>query len=220
MKNPAVLWYPSDFIASTSFWTNEQCGAYIRLLNYQFVLGHLTEEQINKITDDKTVTCKFIKDKNGLFFNKRMELEINKRTKYSKSRSKNRLGKTKEKQKKDMNNICKTYENHMGNINGNININNNIYTYYSNNINNSISGIEYEKLNNWLKIFNEDIIKYAIDISVTNKARNINYIGTILNNWEKSGYNTLDEIKESYEKKDSRQTEQQKIYEELRNEHR
>ena len=76
MKNPAVLWYPSDFSSSTIFWTNEQCGAYIRLLNYQFILGHLAEEQLKQITNDEMVLSKFIKDKKGLFYNKRMEFVL------------------------------------------------------------------------------------------------------------------------------------------------
>lgn len=127
MKNPAVLWYPGDFIASTSLWNNEQCGAYIRLLNYQFVLGHLSLEQIDMVTKDDIVLNKFIKDKKGLFFNQRMQQEIDKRSQYIESRSKNKLGKTKEKNKNHMKIISKSYENHMGNGNGNINIDNNIY---------------------------------------------------------------------------------------------
>jgi DnaD/phage-associated family protein len=90
MKNPAVLWYPSDFISSTIFWNNEQCGAYIRLLNYQFTVGHLTKEQIEQITTDEVVIKKFIQDEEGLYYNQRMEKEIEKRSKYCESRGKNR----------------------------------------------------------------------------------------------------------------------------------
>ena len=108
MKNPAILWYPSDFISSTIFWNNEQCGAYIRLLNYQFTIGHLTEEQLFQITKDEVVLSKFIKDENGLYYNKRMEFEIEKRRNYSESRSKNKLGKTKS-YEKDMKKMSKSY---------------------------------------------------------------------------------------------------------------
>lgn len=91
MKNPAILWYPSDFIASTIFWNNEQCGAYIRLLNCQFTLGHLSMDQMKSITNDELVLSKFVKDKKGKYYNERLEKEIEKRQKYSESRSKNRL---------------------------------------------------------------------------------------------------------------------------------
>ncbi len=151
MKNPAILWYPSDFISSTVFWTNEQCGAYIRLLNYQFILGHLSQEQLYQITKDEIVLSKFIKDKNGLFYNKRLEFEIEKRQKYSESRSKNKLGKTKE-NKKDMKNISKSYENHMGNEN--ININKNIIYYNNIELNNIFK--EFLQIRKKLKAINSD----------------------------------------------------------------
>lgn len=154
MKNPAVLWYPSDFISSTIFWTNEQCGAYIRLLNYQFTTGHLTKDQLFQITNDKVVLSKFIKDKKGLFYNKRMEQEIEKRQKYSESRSKNKLGKTKKKSKKDMKNISKSYENHMGNGNENININNNKLYFNNKELNNIF--IEFLQIRNKLKAVNSE----------------------------------------------------------------
>lgn len=145
MKNPAVLWYASDFISSTSFWNNEQCGAYIRLLNYQFVLGHLKIEQIKSITTDVDVLKKFIQDENGLYYNKRMEIEINKRKNYSESRSKNKTGK-----KKDMKIICKSYENHMGNIN----INNNIVYYTNKEVDNIFK--EYLDIRKKLKAVNSE----------------------------------------------------------------
>lgn len=60
---------------------------------------------------------KFKKDEQGLWYNERLEIEVEKRKNYSKSRSENRSKSTKE------NNISVTYDNHMENRNG---INNNI----------------------------------------------------------------------------------------------
>ena len=125
MKSPAINFYTSDFLTGTTFMTNEQVGAYIRLLSYQHQFGHLTKEQVFSITKDELVLSKFKVDKKGLFFNKRMDEEIEKRKKYSESRARNRSNINKNKEK-DMKNICKTYEKHMENEIENININNNI----------------------------------------------------------------------------------------------
>ena len=197
MKNPAVLWYPSDFIASTIFWNNEQCGAYIRLLNYQFTLGHLSMEQIQQITTDKTVLSKFIEDENGLYYNQRLEKEIEKRQKYSESRSKNKLGKTKTSDK-DMNNISKTYDYHMGNENVNINI----IDYFNNNIH-MIVQKEYEELTNWEKDFNDEMIIKAIDEAILHNGKSMSYISSILRNWKEKGYKKPEDVKPIKRKKEN-----------------
>ena len=122
-KNPAVNFYTSDFLTGVSFMNNEQVGAYIKLLCYQHQFGHLSEQQLKTVTQDELVLSKFKKDKNNLYFNERMEIEIKKKQSYSESRARNRL--KKETYEKDMNNICETYEQHMENRNRNININKN-----------------------------------------------------------------------------------------------
>lgn len=113
-KDPAFLFYPGDFNTGTQFFTDEQVGKYIRLLMAQHQHGHLSENQVLHIckTYDKDVLNKFTQDSAGLWFNQRLENEINKRKEYSKSRSKNRLSK---------NDISKTYVRHMENRNENEN---------------------------------------------------------------------------------------------------
>ena len=123
MKNPAVLLYTSDFITGTLFMTNEEVGAYIRLLCMQHQKGHLTKNEIEQICKNEnvlnSVIIHFKTDTGGLYFNERMDLEKEKRNKYSESRANNR-------KKKDMKNISKTYQKDMENENDNDNINNNI----------------------------------------------------------------------------------------------
>ena len=101
---------------------NEEVGKYIKLLCLQHQQGHLEENDFYSICNknDYKIIKKFVKDKKGLYFNERMDEEINKRNAYSKSRSQNKLGKIKKKQKI----ISKSYDLHMGNENENIN---NIY---------------------------------------------------------------------------------------------
>jgi hypothetical protein len=111
-KDPAVLFYTSDFLTGTMTMTNEQVGQYIRLLCLQHQKYTLTEKDMKNIcpTYDEDIYSKFAKDENG-YYNERMRNEYNKRKKYSESRANNRKGKT----KKHMKNTSLTYEKHMEN---------------------------------------------------------------------------------------------------------
>jgi len=106
-KDPAFLFYSSDFLTGTMTMSDEQVGKYIRLLCLQHQQGRLTEEDMNNIckTYDERIFKKFDKDDIG-YFNKRLDDEIIRRRKYSESRSKNRTGKKSK-------NISKTYDKHM-----------------------------------------------------------------------------------------------------------
>ena len=118
-KDPAFLFYSSDFLTGTMFMDNEQVGKFIRLMCAQHQKGRLTEKDMLKIcgTHDEDIWSKFARDGGGLFYNERLEQEVNKRKAYSESRRNNR------KKKEDMNNISKTYVKHMENENENENIN-------------------------------------------------------------------------------------------------
>lgn len=107
-KDPAVLFYTSDFLTGTTLMSNEQVGKYIRLLCIQHQKGVLSEKDMLKICDsyDEDIFDKFEKTEEG-YFNKRMRDEFEKRKKYSESRANNR------KKKEDMKNICNSYEEHM-----------------------------------------------------------------------------------------------------------
>jgi len=108
-KDPAVLFYTSDFITGTLTMTDSQRGKYIILLCLQHQQGYLTQEDMMNIckTYDEKIFSKFTKDNLGYWYNERMKFESDKRKKYSESRSKNR-------------NISKTYDKHMENENENI----------------------------------------------------------------------------------------------------
>ena len=141
-----------------------------------------------------------------------MKEEINKKNKYSESRSINRKNsnKSSEKNGKDMNNICLTYEKDSSNIsetyeehmeneieNTTTNINNyKIFNYIEDNLNITISGNNYELIEEYLKIFNDEILCYAIDRTIANGVSNLNYFFKILESWSQKKYKTLEEIKE------------------------
>lgn len=112
-KDPAFLFFTGDFATGTQFFTDEQVGKFVRLLMAQHQHGHLSEKQVMLIckTSDSEVMSKFKKDAQGFFFNERLEFEINRRKKFSDSRSNNRSGKY----KKDLINISSSQEDHMEN---------------------------------------------------------------------------------------------------------
>lgn len=125
MKDPAFLFYSSDFLSGTMLMTDEEIGQYIKLICLQHQKGHLKEKDILNIckTHNEEIFSKFKIDEEGNYYNERLETEINKRKAYSESRRNNRKKKEeKTTYEEDMKNICNSYEKHMENENININI--------------------------------------------------------------------------------------------------
>jgi uncharacterized protein YdaU (DUF1376 family) len=81
MKDPAFLFYSSDFLAGVQDLTMEERGQYITLLCLQHQKGRLTEKMIRLCCGNATadVLAKFHQDQDGLFFNQRLEIEVGKR---------------------------------------------------------------------------------------------------------------------------------------------
>ena len=84
-KDPAFLFYSSDFLTGTMFLSNEQVGKFIRLLCVQHQKGRLSEKHMLSICKayDSEIFEMFLKDEEGLFYNERLEIEINKRKSHS-----------------------------------------------------------------------------------------------------------------------------------------
>jgi uncharacterized protein YdaU (DUF1376 family) len=83
MKDPAFLFYSSDFLTGTMFMTNEQVGLYIRMLCAQHQHGgridtNVLRTQCDSITGGDTVYNKFEHDEYGSY-NSRLEIEMQKR---------------------------------------------------------------------------------------------------------------------------------------------
>lgn len=226
-KSPSINFYSSDFLTGTTFFSNKECGGYLRLLLYQHQLGHLNENVINQVLFDfneeekQKVLEKFSVDSKGKYFNKRMEEEINKKKKYSESRANNRKskGNISKTYDEDMKNICerqeedndKPYEKHMENeievvVVNNNNINNNILNGIKNiiefiekNFNRSISSYELEQITNLVKTYGKDITYYAFQKTLDADKKSLNYTKGILKNWKDDNLTTLEEIKEKEE---------------------
>ena len=108
-KDPAVLFYTSDFLSGTFTMSNEQVGKYIRLLCLQHQKGRLTEKDMLSIcfAYDVEIWDKFVIEE-GFFYNIKMRDESQRRAKYTESRTSN--GKA---LKTDS--ISEAYAKHMGN---------------------------------------------------------------------------------------------------------
>lgn len=87
-KDPAVLFYTSDFLTGTAYFTDEQRGQYIRLLCEQHQNGHIPENHMITICFSlgSPVVKKFVKDEEGNYYNERMEEEILKRSHFIETR--------------------------------------------------------------------------------------------------------------------------------------
>ncbi len=132
-KDPAVLFYPSDFLSGVFLMDYDTRGRYITLLMLQHEKGSIKENDFLKISGEKfeEISEKFERDSSGNYYNKRMRKESNRRKKYTESRRSNRSSGSQN--KKHMSNICETHDNtydesyveHMGNGNRNGNGNGN-----------------------------------------------------------------------------------------------
>lgn len=73
----------------------EEKGAYIELLILQFNRGHLTSDMIGRTVGQLwgQLKDKFEVDENGLFYNERLDIEMNKRKSFVNSRKNNLSGK-------------------------------------------------------------------------------------------------------------------------------
>ena len=87
-KDPAFLFYPSDFLTGTMFMTNEQIGVYIRLLCSQHQHGGIIDkDSFNALVGNNLlIKNKFIESETG-FYNERLTIEMEKRNKKSNNMS-------------------------------------------------------------------------------------------------------------------------------------
>jgi hypothetical protein len=88
-KDPAFLFYSSDFLTGVSDLTMDERGQYITLLCLHHQKGRLSRKAIKIATPNATadVLAKFSQDESGLFFNKRLEDEQKKRAEHSKKQA-------------------------------------------------------------------------------------------------------------------------------------
>ena len=83
-KDPAFLFYASDFMMGTTFFSNEQVGKYIRLLCVQHQHGGMIDKNsfCSLVGDDPMIRSKFVECEHG-FYNERLAQEMERRQKKS-----------------------------------------------------------------------------------------------------------------------------------------
>lgn len=126
-KDPAFLFYSSDFLSGVTDLTMEERGQYITLLCLQHQKGALSEKTIRLSVGSVSVDVlsKFEKDEDGNFYNKRLFSEIEKRAFFTQSRRNNGVKGGRPKKDKKPNGKPyakpngKPIKNHMGNENEN-----------------------------------------------------------------------------------------------------
>lgn len=81
-KDPAFLFYSQDWIVGTMDMTFEERGQYIHLLATMHQKGRLDEKTCRFLVGNisENLSAKFSIDENGLWYNKRLELEAEKRS--------------------------------------------------------------------------------------------------------------------------------------------
>ena len=238
MKDPAFLFYSSDFLSGTMLMDNEQIGKYIRLLCLQHQKGHLKEKDMLNICNsyDEDIFSKFKQDDENNYYNERLEYEVQRRKAYSESRRSNRKGKKEDKKEnnicetydEDMNNICETYVKHMENetatttenINKNIKKNikkeeneKNCINFYIKNINPLISQYEFETLNDFSKELSDEIMIYAMKDAIEHNAKNMKYLKTIFSRYIAQGIKTVEQAEaqqKGYNKQIKQETEEER----------
>lgn len=114
-KNPAVLFYTSDFLSGTILMNYEDKGRYISLLclQHQIYPERIPENHMISVclSLDNQAAKKFIKDEKGFYYNERMEQEIKKRISFCESRSNNKSGRPEKKSYDSTHD--KSHDNHM-----------------------------------------------------------------------------------------------------------
>lgn len=91
MKDPAMLFYTSDFLTGVQLMSMKERGQYITLLCLQQQRGHMTLKEMQKAVGklSEEVKSKFVSDDEGRLYNKRAEHEIQRREAHSRKQSQN-----------------------------------------------------------------------------------------------------------------------------------
>jgi hypothetical protein len=159
-KQPSFPLFYIKFLVSTDCMTNEQVGAYIRCLCHQADKNSLSENHMIKICNTQEVhniiKNKFLFEENTKsYYNSTLKLILEKKQKYSESRSINRLGKFKKTKKKQ-----KTYDYHSDETK-------NIYTLLLEQGKYKEEEIEiYKKFNEWLQQNATKVLKLEQPITI------------------------------------------------------
>lgn len=177
---------------------NEQLGKLYRAL-FELALGNEPE-----IDENIKIPFGFIKNQMVLDIDKYNEKCLkNKENGKLGGRPKKNATEEKEKPKK----ANGFFENPNKNKNDNKNENDNknddddLYNYFYISFGYLISSIQAQEIDEWRKVFTDDIIKYAIKRCCDNNVRTFSYLEGILTSWKSKGFKTLKDCQNESKKK-------------------
>jgi uncharacterized protein YdaU (DUF1376 family) len=162
-KDPAFLFYPGDYVSGTMGMTFEEKGAYMDLLMLQFNRGHMNTHMIQHTVGHlwDQVKCKFIQDKEGLWYNVRLDVEKEKRKTFTESRRNNMKPKDKPSYEPPYETHMQPHmDSHMENVNENINKD------INKDINTNKSIIKLQPLNKKFCKFEETVEHFSIRLGI------------------------------------------------------
>ena len=76
--------------------------------------------------------------------------------------------------------------------------NNIIISYIENNFNSKLSEIEINTIKKWKHIYDNDVIKYAVDKACLSNVKSLAYVIGILKNWNDKGYKDIEDCQNEY----------------------
>lgn len=214
-KDPAVLFYTSDFLAGASLMTMKERGQYITLLCLQRERGHMAMREMEKAAGklSEEVKSKFIQDEEGKFFNPRMEKEIQKRDAHCKKQKENVSKRWHKPNGGAGNNDGNTMVLPLGNGNGNNNVESmgnvsvgvgttppvappdasvaDVFSDFLNRVNPTASQRCLDELAGYVKTVGPAVCKRAFDIALDEKKATWSYIKAILADKQARGVKCL-----------------------------
>ena len=90
---------------------------------------------------------------------------------------------------------------YINNTINNTTTNKDIYSYIEKMFGITLSSTIFEKVNYWLSVFDENMLKHAVDICTEQSKRTMVYLYGILRNWKGKNFKNLQDVIESEDKK-------------------
>ena len=92
-----------------------------------------------------------------------------------------------------------------------IEIDENIYSIFENELGRTLSPLEYEKIKEMVTSYGQELVVEALKEAVYNRANNLRYIETILSEWNKKGYKSKADLLQDRENHRKKKTDNIKL---------
>ena len=196
-RDPAMLFYTSDFLTGTALLTMRERGQYITLLCLQQQLGHMGRRDMEKVVGKMSPALleKFRADAQGKLYNLRAETEIEKRSAHCKlqqEKIKKRWASTGTTGELPLENEA---ENEIENISGdNGGELEGVIRAYRENIEPAPSAARLDALRSYCASLSPYAVCHAVNAAADNNKKSWSYIKAILLRYTAQGIKTREDI--------------------------